>query len=184
MRHATLDIRLSRPSGQRKALISITAKNLLHRGRIQTTVAKAKQTQRAVDRLITLGKEGSVHARRQAYRLLRDRGAVKALFAEIAPRFLDCQGGYTRVLKLAVPRAGDGADLALLELTRLPVALPPQSGKAKAQAQPAKPQEPAGKEAKPTEGEEAPKPKRFLEGLRELFRTKKPGVSRERPAPI
>jgi len=171
MRHGVMSVRLSRPSGQRKALVAITAKNLLRDGRIRTTLAKAKQTQRAVDRLITLGKEGSIHSRRRAFRVLRDRDAVKALFAEIAPRFLDCQGGYTRVLKLTT-RPGDGALLAMLELTRLPVEAPPAPSKAKAQAKAAPTEEPKAKEAKEQEGEEPGKPKRFLEGLRDLFRKK------------
>ena len=176
MRHAKVASRLSRTSGQRKAMVAITAKNLLHHGRIRTTVAKAKQTQQAVDRLISLGKDGSVHSRRQAYRVLRDRTAVKALFAEIAPRFLDCQGGYTRVLKMG-HRLGDGASLALLELTRLPVELPSAPAKAKGQPKPATPPQPATKETKEQEGA---KPKRFFEGLRELFKTKKGGAESSR----
>lgn len=173
MRHARRSRRLSRPSEPRRALLTITARNLLQHGRIHTTVAKAKETQRLVDRLISFGKEGSVHSRRQAYRLLQDHSLVKRLFAEIAPRFLDCQGGYTRVLKLS-PRMGDGALKALLELTRLPVktpTVPPKTAKAK---HPTPAQEPVTPKA-PQEEAAAAKPKRFFEGLRELFRPKKKG---------
>ena len=174
MRHARRTRRLSRPSEARAALLANTARNLLQHGRIRTTVAKAKETQRVVERLISFGKEGSVHSRRQAYRILRDRTLVKQLFAEIAPRFLDCQGGYTRVFKLA-PRVGDGATQALLEFTRLPVELPKAPPKAKApKAQQPKPQEPAAPKA-PTEEAQPPKPKRLFEGLREFFRPKQKG---------
>jgi len=150
-------------------LLSNLAREALHRGRLRTSVAKAKEAQRVVERLISLGKEGSVHSRRRAYRWLRDRDSVKHLFAEVAPRFLDCQGGYTRVLKLQ-PRVGDGSPQAILELTRLPVAPAKVQPKAKA----AKAAPPHAPEAKKAPTETAPKkPKRFLEGLRDLFRTKK-----------
>jgi large subunit ribosomal protein L17 len=171
MRHARRDRRLSRPSEHRKALVIGLAKAVLQRGRLRTTVARAKEAQRLVDRLISLGKEGSVHSRRRADRLLQDRELVKQLFAEVAPRFLDCQGGYTRILKLP-PRVGDGASQALFELTRVPAQAPKAPPKAKA-AHVAPPQAPAAKEAP---AEAAPKkPKRFLEGLRDLFRAKKAG---------
>lgn len=153
--------------------MSNMTRNLLRHGRIRTTVVKAKQTQRAMDRLITLGKEGSLHARRQAYQVLRDRDLVKQLFAEVAPRFLDCQGGYTRVLKL-MPRIGDGAPQALLELTRLPVVVPTSPAK-KVKPQPSvAPGTPASKE-EPSEQAQK-KPKRFLEGLRDWFRPKQGGA--------
>lgn len=166
MRHARRELRLGRTSEHSQATLDNLARNLLRHGRIRTTVAKAKVSRRVVDRLITLGKDGSVHARRQAYRILQDRGLVKQLFADIAPRFLDCQGGYTRVLKLDGARRGDGAQTAVLELTRLPAPpKPAPARKAKPPAEPAKPTEPkAG---------EQPKPKGFLDGLRGLFGKKK-----------
>ena len=172
MRHGRRNVRLSRRSEHRQAMLDNMACNLLLHGRIRTTVAKAKETKRLADRLISFGKEGSIHSRRQAYQVLQDRGLVKRLFAEVAPRFLDCQGGYTRVLRLA-PRAGDGAELALLELTRLPVEPPKKSPKVKAEriAPPAK--EADAPPAKKEHGEEPQKPKKFFEGIRELFRPKK-----------
>lgn len=172
MRHARNVNRLSRRSEHLKAMLDNTARNVLQHGRIRTTLAKAKATQRVVDKLITLGKEGSIHSRRRAFRVLQDRTMVKLLFGDIAPRFVDVRGGYTRVLRLAI-RPGDGAQTALLELTRLPVEEPAKPAKAvKTKAEPAQPAEPA--EAQKPSGEpEGEKPKKFFEGLRELFKTKK-----------
>ncbi|GEM_PF-6871790 len=188
MRHAVRTVRLSRSYGQRKALLSNMARNVLQYGRVQTTLTKAKAMRPVIDRLIRLGKEGSIHSRRQAYRVLKDRKMVKRLFSELAPQYLDCPGGYTRVLKLNT-RPGDGASLALLELTRTPAAAEP---KASVKAKTPKPQRadapstshPAAQEKKPAKPMEfgktsghpdAPqkKPKGFLEGLRERFRQKK-----------
>ena len=174
MRHGRNNVnRLSRRSEHGKAMLDNTARNVIVHGRIRTTLAKAKATQRVVDRLITLGKEGSIHSRRRAFRVLQDRTLVKQLFGDIAPRFVDVRGGYTRVLRLAI-RQGDGAQTALLELTRLPVEEPAKPAKAsKAKAEPAKPAEP---EAAPSAAEQeagGEKPKKFFEGLRELFKTKK-----------
>lgn len=171
MRHAKRRGRLARRSEHYEATISALTRNIFLHGRIRTTFGKAKHAQPAVDRLITLGKDGSVHARRQAYRVLRDRGLVKQLFAEIAPRFLDCQGGYTRVLRLG-PRPGDGAPTALLELTRLPAAAP----KAPPKAQAKKAAAPTERAPAKKQEEKAAKPKRFFEGLRELFKPKKGGA--------
>lgn len=177
MRHAKRHGYLSRPTAAREALLANMATALLRHGRIRTTLAKAKAAQRVADRLISLGKEGSVHARRRAYRVLQDRQVVKQLFAEVAPRFLDCQGGYTRVLKLS-PRPGDGAPQALLEFTRLPVETPKVPAKVK--AQPPVPPKAATPPQAPKQKKEAetPKPKRFLEGLRHLFRPQKRGFER------
>ena len=82
---------------------------------IRTTVAKAKEVRGPTERMITLGKDGSLHARRQALRYLNDKAVVTKVFDEIAPRFVGRQGGYTRIIKLG-PRGGDGAPMAQLEL--------------------------------------------------------------------
>ena len=169
MRHARAGNRLSRTSEHRKALLSNMACSVLEYGRIRTTLAKAKVSRRVVDRLISLGKEGSVHSRRQAYRILKDRKVVKRLFADIAPRFLDCQGGYTRIFKLG-ERHGDNAMVALLELTRVPVEPTKTKAKTAAKETPA-PQPPTPSASKPT-AEEPEKPKRFFEGLKKLLRPK------------
>jgi large subunit ribosomal protein L17 len=89
--------------------------SLLQYERIKTTLAKGKELRGWADRIISLGKKGTLHARRQAFALLRDEGIVKKLFDEIAPRFKDRDGGYTRVYKLGW-RQGDGAPLSLVEL--------------------------------------------------------------------
>ena len=90
-------------------------KDLLVYESIRTTEPKAKETRRAAERMITLGKDGSLHARRQALRFLNAKSVVAKVFDEIAPRFVGRSGGYTRILKLG-PRAGDGAPMAQLEL--------------------------------------------------------------------
>jgi len=155
-------------------MLAAMSRNIVLHGRIRTTVGKAKHAQPQVDRLITLGKDGSVHARRQAFRILQDRDLVKQLFAEIAPRFLDVRGGYTRVLRLG-PRAGDGAPTALLELTRLPAEETFKASEKKAQAKKAAAS--AAAQASPEKKEEAAqKPKPFFEGLRKFFRPKKGGA--------
>lgn len=168
MRHARRHDQLSRPFEPRQALICNMATSLVKYGRVRTTLTKAKAMQRVADRLVTLGKEGSVHSRRQAFRILKDRDIVKQLFGDIAPRFLDVHGGYTRVLKLD-NRRGDAAPTALLEFTRLPaVEAPKAPEKTKAKA-PAAAKAPEGSKAEEKES----KPKKFLEGLRDLFRRKK-----------
>jgi len=89
--------------------------SLLQYERIKTTLAKGKELRSWADRIISLGKQGTLHARRRAFSLLRDKGIVKKLFDEIAPKFKDREGGYTRVYKLGW-RQGDGAPLSLVEL--------------------------------------------------------------------
>jgi large subunit ribosomal protein L17 len=89
--------------------------SLLQYERIKTTLAKGKELRRWADRIISLGKKGTLHARRQAFALLRNEGIVKKLFDEIAPKLKDREGGYTRVFKLGW-RQGDGAPLSLVEL--------------------------------------------------------------------
>jgi large subunit ribosomal protein L17 len=91
-------------------------KALIQRGRIFTTQAKAKEMRRWAERMITLGKSGGLHARRQAFAFLGNRQFVKVLFDEVAPRFQGRVGGYTRVLKVGL-RKGDGAPISLVELT-------------------------------------------------------------------
>lgn len=96
------------------------AKALLVHGRITTTEAKAKSLRGVVDPLITLALKNDLHARRQAYRMLGCQKLVNRLFDEIGPVFAGGGGGYTRVIKLAIPRKGDAAPLAVIELTKRP----------------------------------------------------------------
>ena len=115
MRHQRAGKKLGRDSAHRKALYSNLAGALITHGRIETTEAKAKAVRPYAEKLITLGKRGDLHARRQAMAELRSNDVVHKLFADIAPRFSVRNGGYTRVVKLG-PRQGDAAQMALLEL--------------------------------------------------------------------
>ena len=173
MRHAMQSQRLSLPSDRRGAVVHSLVRNLVVHGQIRTTYARAKEAQRLADRLVTLGKEGSVHARRRAFRILQDRTLVKQLFAEIAPRYVDISGGYTRVMRLGL-RRGDGAQIALLALSRLPASQPAVSTGPKPAQAPQGPAAPKRQPAKDAE-QEGEKPKGLLEGLRSLWTRKKKG---------
>jgi len=115
MRHLNSGRKLSRNSSHRWAMMRNMVTSLLREEKIQTTDPKAKELRRWVDRVITLGKEGSLHARRQALAIIQDKTVVHKLFDTIAGRFADRGGGYTRIIKLG-HREGDGADLAIIEL--------------------------------------------------------------------
>lgn len=118
MRHSNSGRKLSRTPSHRKALLHNLAKALLAHGRIRTTEMKAKELRGVVEPLITLAKRNDLHARRLAYRVLCDHALVKRLFDEIGPKFAGVPGGYTRIMKLAMPRKGDNAPMAIIELTR------------------------------------------------------------------
>jgi large subunit ribosomal protein L17 len=107
--------KLGRPTDHRKAMIRNLVTSLLKSERIETTVTRAKETKRMAERMITLAKRGDLHARRQVLAYVYDEDVVKKLFDEIAPKYEDRNGGYTRVLKVG-PRRGDGAEIAILEL--------------------------------------------------------------------
>jgi large subunit ribosomal protein L17 len=116
MRHQRNRHKLSRDSAHRKALLMNLSKELIDHERIETTTAKAKAVKPEVERLITLAKRGDLHARRQALSALgQDKFMVYKLFEEIAPRYAERPGGYTRILKLG-PRKSDATEMALLEL--------------------------------------------------------------------
>ena len=115
MRHQRAGKKLGRDSAHRKALYSNLAGALIEHGRIRTTVTKAKAVKPIAEQMITLGRRGDLHARRQATAFLRSRDVVHKLFAEVAPLFKERPGGYTRIVKLG-PRPGDSAEMAYLEL--------------------------------------------------------------------
>ena len=115
MRHQRAGKKLGRDSAHRKALYSNLTGALIENGRIKTTVTKAKAVKPIAERMITLGRRGDLHARRQATAFLRSRDVVHRLFADVAPRFKDRPGGYARIVRLG-PRAGDAAEMAYLEL--------------------------------------------------------------------
>ena len=114
MRHHRKGKKLGRDAAHRKALYSNLAGALIEHGRIKTTVAKAKAVRPIAEEMITLGRRGDLAARRQALAYLRSNDVVTMLFSEVAPRFKDRPGGYTRIVKLG-PRWGDSADMAYLE---------------------------------------------------------------------
>jgi large subunit ribosomal protein L17 len=113
MRHAVHGRKLGRTTAHRRALFRNQLASLVAHGRITTTLEKAKELRPIAEKMVTQGKRGTLHARRRAQRLL-DRHLVKKLFDDVAPRFAERPGGYTRILKLG-PRKGDGAEMALIE---------------------------------------------------------------------
>src|SRR5688500_3023299 len=115
MRHQRAGKKLGRDPAHRKALYSNLAGALIEHGRIKTTEAKAKAVKPVVEQMITLGRRGDLHARRQALSFLRSQDVVHMLFADVAPRFADRPGGYTRIVKIG-PRPGDAAQMVYLEL--------------------------------------------------------------------
>ncbi len=115
MRHARAGKKLGRDASHRKALYANLACALIEHGRIRTTEAKAKAVKPVAEKMITLGRRGDLSARRQAAAYLRSRDVVHKLFAEVAPRFADRPGGYSRIVKLG-PRQGDAAEMVYLEL--------------------------------------------------------------------
>jgi large subunit ribosomal protein L17 len=114
VRHRRAGKKLGRDSAHRKALYGNLAGALIEHGRIKTTVAKAKAVKPIAEQMITLGRRGDLSARRQALAFLRSNDVVHMLFADVAPRFADRAGGYTRIVKLG-PRYGDSAEMAYLE---------------------------------------------------------------------
>ena len=115
MRHRKSGRGLSRSGSHRSALVRNQVTDLLRHEAIVTTEAKAKTIRPVAERMITLGKRGDLHARRQAGAVLTDRKVLRTLFDDIAPRFAERNGGYTRIIKLG-PRRGDGAQMAHIEL--------------------------------------------------------------------
>ena len=115
MRHGMRGRKLGRDSSHRKAMYANLACSLFEHGRIKTTEAKAKAVKPYAEKMITLGRRGDLAARRQAISTLRSKDVVHKLFAEVAPRFVDRPGGYSRIVKIG-PRQGDAAALVFLEL--------------------------------------------------------------------
>jgi large subunit ribosomal protein L17 len=132
MRHQRSGKKLGRDSAHRKALYSNLAGALIEHGRIETTEAKAKAVKPFAEKMITLGKRGDLHARRQALAALRSNDVVHQLFADVAPRFAERPGGYTRIVRIG-PRQGDAAEMVYLELVDYePVATPLAAPRARA----------------------------------------------------
>ena len=205
MRHKIAGNKLSRNSSLRKATLRDLAKATLIRQRICTTRAKAKEARKLVDRLITLGKKGTLAAKRRAFSILSDHNVVSDLFKKTSPRFKNRMGGYTRIIPVGY-RRGDNADLAFLELTEkeeVVIAAPVKTKKNKSETlespavssktqgesktkservEEAKttPKEPSQKnmDLKPSSKKDLDKnkiSKNFMGGLRKIFQRKAPG---------
>jgi len=195
MRHGIAGNKLGRNSSWRKATVRDIAKATLLREKIFTTKAKAKESRKLVDQLITLGKKGTLAHRRQAFAVLCDHKLVSELFNKIAPRFQMRQGGYTRIIPLALNRRGDNAQMVVLELTEKKPA-PVQKAKKAAVAKKKTPASPgvapaeispeskqpdisktssskASKAPVPKEKKDKSKPeKRAMGGIKKIFRRK------------
>lgn len=154
MRHRKLTVKLGRTSAHRDALLANLVCNLITFKRIQTTVPKAKAARRLAEKMVTLGKRGTLAARRRAIARIHRPDCVKALFDAIAPAFKDRQGGYTRVLRLG-RRASDSSETAILEWVNY-IPQPPKKKKEKAHAGKPAPSPQAAKE-KPAEAKKARK---------------------------
>ena len=147
MRHQKKTVRLGRKAEHRKALLANQICNLIEHQRIKTTLAKAKAVRPLAEKMVTLGKNGSIHARRTAFSTLRHKDAVKKLFDEIAPRSTERNGGYTRIVRLG-QRKSDSASMAFIEWVDAAVVVeerPAEEKKAKKKEPKAEPKQ---KEAK------------------------------------
>src|SRR5438105_6422667 len=158
MRHGMVNRKLGRTTGHRLAMFRNQLASLIDKERTITTLPKAKELRPQVERLITLGKNDSVHARRQAARLIEDDAIVSKLFDTVGPRFGDRPGGYTRIIKLG-PRRGDAAEMAILEFVGFELVKEEAAAPAAEKKSKAKKSEPApGEQATPAE-EQKPKKK-------------------------
>ena len=159
MRHQRKTVKLGRKEGHRKSLLSNLAVSLIEHNRIKTTLAKAKALRPLAEKLVTIGKKNTIHARRTAKAVLRQDEAVTKLFAEIAPRAAARKGGYTRIIKLP-QRLSDAAEVAFIEWTDAPVlvetATPEPKPAAKKAAKPKAEKAEAKEEAPAAEAAEKP----------------------------
>src|SRR6266581_9694359 len=162
MRHQKKTVRLGRKAEHRKALLANQVCNLIEHQRIKTTLAKAKAVRPIAEKMVTRGKNGSLHARRTAFSTLRHKDAVKKLFDEIAPRSAERNGGYTRIVRLG-QRKSDSASMAFIEWVDAAVVVeekPIEEKKSKKKEPKAEPKqkEPAPQQEEPAVREEEPTP--------------------------
>jgi large subunit ribosomal protein L17 len=137
MRHHVAERKLGMKTAHRRAVLTNLASALILHDRIETTLPRAKELRSIADRIVTLGKKGTVHAMRRARTILRNRQAVQKVFGELARRFADRHGGYTRILKLGY-RHGDSAPMAMIEYLASPYKIAEKEGAEKAKAKPKK----------------------------------------------
>ena len=107
--------KLGRASDHRQAMLKAMVTFLLENGRIETTVTRAKEVRSLAEKMITIGKQDNLHSKRQVYSFITKEDVAKKLFDEIAPKYADVDGGYTRIIKIG-PRRGDAAEMAIIEL--------------------------------------------------------------------
>ena len=158
MRHLKAGRKFGRTSAHRKALFRNLVGALIQRERISTTLAKAKELRGKVEKTITLGKKGTVHARRQAFKLVQRKESVSKVFGDLAERYANRPGGYTRIIKIG-PRRGDNAAMAFIELVdREGNAPEPKKGKEVAKKEALKETKPKAKVKKAADKKET-KPK-------------------------
>lgn len=124
MRHGKKTVKFGRESGHRKAMMRNLVTSLLAHEHVSTTIAKGKELKRQAEHMITFGKRGDLHSRRQVLRHVADKAVVSKLFEELAPRYSERKGGYTRLVKIG-PRRGDGAEMVIVELVDRPGAESP-----------------------------------------------------------
>jgi large subunit ribosomal protein L17 len=171
MRHQKKTVKLGRKAEHRKALLANQVCSLIEHQRIKTTLAKAKAVRPLAEKMVTLGKNGSIHARRTAFSTLRHKDAVKKLFDEIAPRSTERNGGYTRIVRLG-QRKSDSASMAFIEWVDAAVVVeekPAEEKKAKTKEPKAEPkqketkrEEPKAKEKEAPAAEEPKKKRRWF----------------------
>ena len=164
MRHGMVNRKLGRTSAHRNALFRNQLSSLIQHERIITTLPTATELRPQIERLVTLGKNDSVHNRRQAERVVSEDGLVAKLFDTLGPRFTERPGGYTRIIKLG-PRRGDAAEMAILEFVGYEPKIeekPAAEPKAKKAAKAAEPEEAEGEEAeeKPKKEKKSAAPKK------------------------
>ena len=161
MRHQKKTVKLGRKEGHRKSMIANLVVSLIEHSRIKTTLAKAKAIKPLAEKVVTIGKKNTLHARRTAKAVLRQDDAVKKLFADVAPRAANRKGGYTRIIKLG-QRLSDAAPMCFIEWVDAPVLVEtatPEPAKAKKAAAKPKAEAKAEPEAKAEEAKPAKKPR-------------------------
>ena len=185
MRHQKNTVKLGRTAEHRKALLANQVCSLIEHERIKTTLAKAKAVRPLAERMVTLGKNGSLHARRTAFAVLRQKGAVKKLFDNIAPRSTDRNGGYTRIIRLG-QRKSDSAPIAFIEWVDAALTIEEKAPKGKEKTAKTK-KEPASaaKETAQAPKETAPTAKQTAPAAKEPEPAQKepPPAKKEEPTP-
>lgn len=183
MRHGKRHSKLSMKPSRRKATLRNMVASLLKYQRIETTLARAKEARRLAEKVITLAKTDTIHARREAYSVVADRDLIMKLFKEIAPLFKDKNSGYTRIIQTGF-RRGDGASLAILELTEKKIVEKlPKKKKEKAKTEGAVPEKPVKAEAVEESKKHKEEPKKEAKKEAKKEESKVKPISKAKPTP-